>query len=330
MHSLNSLVRLGPLIKAGIVRPIIDSECICPNCRGAAVPNYARVEKKARAFWREQANQFRVVYRPLSDDEAELEVTGPREFIPHRMLISVPRSSVMDSMRQKVIDGVPGVVLPRIVVKREHILSRFAFPEFISDLVTQQLDRANMGACYLTDSEGQATFFENMRIPQQGIHEAQFWKYLAHSIPLFSQASIKGALKLRKSEPEAFIRYRASLNQIARQYDGKLSDHDARQLYHDVLRPRISELQTASKNAARLGIHRLATKLSVSAFVISIGVIGGLLPKEIRQLFAAVGGFKMLSDISESAFSIERRPNEVRNHELYFLLRLSEAGRLPH
>ena len=120
------------------------------------------------------------------------------------------------------------------------------------------------------------------------------------------------------------------MNHIARQYRGRLNEREAQELYHDVLRPRISELHAASRNATRLGIRRVAAKLSVGAFIVSIGIMGGLLPKEIRQLFAAVGGVKMLSDLGESVLTVERTPKEVRNNELYFLLRLSESGRLQH
>ena len=59
---------------------------------------------------------------------------------------------------------------------------------------------------------------------------------------------------------------------------------------------------------------------------ISMGLFGGLLPKEFGQILSTVGGVGFLSELGETLTGIRRDSPEVRNDDLYFLLRLSRES----
>jgi hypothetical protein len=144
---------------------------------------------------------------------------------------------------------------------------------------------------------------------------------------------IRTVLKIRREEPEAFIRYRSTLNQVVQTYvkPGEvLTPKQAAELYHDHIRPELAELRIKAKTSFRAAVRKSVSKVLVSGAALSIGIMGGLLPNELGKLFTAIGGMKVLTDIGDAIAAIQRRPYEIRNDNLYFLLRLASEAELRH
>jgi hypothetical protein len=329
LHNVNAVSQLRPLIDAGIVRFVRSFDSLCTGCLAAKCVGVPRLESKARKFWRGRSDDFDLIYRFRERDGGrDLEVVGPADFLPHALIkqgVDIPELS---QRRPRIVDGEPGVLVSKSFAKRKHLIHEEVFGTFFRDLLLQQLYGLATRATYLTNSPGQAAFFESVAGTYASgpgradrSNAARFAASLAHSVPLFSEASISDVLKLRTEESDAFVRYRATLNKIVRDSssDRYLSDSEFRDLYADELRPRIAELNETARLSRRNRLRRAAVKSVATALAVSLGAISGLLPSEYKALFAAAGGIGVLRDVLEVLGS----PNELRSHNLYFLLRLS-------
>jgi hypothetical protein len=329
-HTINAINYLRPLIEAGIVTPQLEPTCICSDCLQKRGVSLDRITSEVNGFWRERAGEFRMVYTNESGKPPSLLITGPEAFLPHggiRMMFRDPLENIRS--RTKAAPGQAGVVVPKSTIVREGLLAT-VFHEFKSDLMAQQIYGLKYGATYLTDSPGQAAFFGELKARGESMaNAARLCAHLAHSVPLFSDVSVEKALEIRLREPDAFVRYRSALNKIVRDHVRSgtfLGEEDATQLYHDVLRPEIAKLKSDALARQRASRRKALAKIGCSFAAITLGVVNGLLPTELAKLFTAVGGFSLLKEIGEAVADIQRKPNEVRNHDLYFLLETEHRG----
>ena len=58
--------------------------------------------------------------------------------------------------------------------------------------------------------------------------------------------------------------------------------------------------------------------------MIALGASTGIVPAHLLDLYKAVGGAALGTGLAEIIGSMEKNPTKVRNHNLYFLLRLKQ------
>jgi hypothetical protein len=332
IRAVNAVNSLRPLIEAGIVQVKVAATCLCRDClRKRGVP-FERIDSEAKAFWRKRISDFQVVYHSAAGRKCpRLVITGPDAFMPHDRFVVQFRETPSFASRLNGGAVGSGVVVPESIVAEEDLLA-MAYSEFAGDLMAQQLYGVQFGTTYLTDLPGQAEFFGQMKARNERMaNAARLCSHLAHSVPLLSDVPINEVLKIRSREPEAFLRYRSTLNRIVQEHvrpGAFLGTEDASLLYHDVLRPQLARLKSEVLARRKTSQRKALAKIGCSFAAITLGVVNGLLPAELAKLFTAVGGVSLLKDIGEAVADIQRKPNEVRNNDLYFLLELEE--RIPH
>ncbi len=270
-RQINIALRLRPLIQAGLVLLVPSPAlCVCTECLAKEGVDITEVQRAARDFFEgELLDLFKVIYRPPEnpDSEPTVEVQGPVEYLPHGpRLIGLQPNIITEPKRLKLIDGEPGALISKTTIRRERLLSADAFGDLIEDFIAQRIFKSRLGTTYLTDSPGQARFLGTTPKRDSSIAKtANLCAHLAHSVPAFANAPLDFILKLREDEGDAFIRYRAALNGIARDYldPGDLvTETQAVELYHDVLRPRLAELNILSKQQLRTAVRKTLTKVS--------------------------------------------------------------------
>jgi hypothetical protein len=140
---------------------------------------------------------------------------------------------------------------------------------------------------------------------------------------------VRTILKLRASEAEAFQSYRSTLTGIVRNHVGtgkSVGEAEAKEIYLDVLKPTLDALQVQATNIRKNQFKKGILKAAASSVLIGLGIYGGVLPSQLADLVKAIGGFSVAKDLAETFGAIEKNPTEVRNHNLYFLLRLKQEG----
>jgi hypothetical protein len=330
--SLLALLELRPLIEVGYVALVPHWLQLCEKHLRAAVPLYPEIKETAARLAREMSETISVAYFP-PDNKGEppmLQIKGPEDYIEHGSRIQVlqrvprwiPKTAAVAGARDK-----RGFRLSRATIRKagvaESILSEIA-----DGVVLNEYYALRYNARFITDLPGEAEFFRALyRDDGLNVRTAALCARLTHTVPLLAEIPLDTVLKVRHEEPEAFVNYRNALNGIVKDYaraSRQIGDSEARQIYGDVLRPQLEKLEAEAKNQRRSLLRKAAVKTLASSAVLAFGIYGGILPRELAELVKAVGGFSVLKDIAEAVGAIERNPAEVRNHNLYFLLRLKQ------
>ncbi|MGA7402598.1 MAG: hypothetical protein WBW38_21445 [Candidatus Sulfotelmatobacter sp.] len=153
---------------------------------------------------------------------------------------------------------------------------------------------------------------------------------LAHAVPLLEDLPIRTILRVQAAEYDAFLQYRVTLNKIVGDYIKQrrvVARKEAKEIYSDVLLPEILKLNSEAKAVRRSAVKRAAAKTLIAAGVVGVGVFSGFLPPQLAEVIKAVGGIGLARELGEAFASIEKNPEQIRNSNFYFLLRLSqEAG----
>jgi hypothetical protein len=198
------------------------------------------------------------------------------------------------------------------------------------DVAAQQVYSTQFNVAYLTNMPGEAQF---LKLLQEDDHLAArtdtVCAQLTHSIPLFTELPLDRVMRIRKEDREAFDSYRVTLSKIVKENietDKQLTEGQARELYNDVLRPEVANLEQQAKNERKSALKESALTAGISAGVIALGAYSGLLPTQFTALCTAVGGIKLVSDLVKSVAAIQKNPTKVRNSNLYFLLRLRQEA----
>lgn len=199
-----------------------------------------------------------------------------------------------------------------------------------NDALLQTYFGRAFNARYVTDLPGEAQFFKLLNSSDAlAMRTATLCAHLTHSIPLLQDVPLETVLKVRREEPEAFANYRAALTSIVKDHvahGGRVGKSQAQEIYEDILRPKLLALQTQAKNFRRASLKKGLLKAAASSALVGIGIYTGILPSDISKLVTTIGGFNVARDLAEGFGAVGANPEEVRNHNLYFLLRLGQAG----
>lgn len=124
---------------------------------------------------------------------------------------------------------------------------------------------------------------------------------------------------------DAFLQ--SSLTGIVRDYVRRgtsVTDREAADIYLDLLKPQLDALELQATNLRRAQIRSGLLKVVASSAVIGLGIYSGLLPAQLVDLVKAIGGFSVATDLAETIGAMQKNPTAIRNHNLYFLLRLKQ------
>ena len=202
------------------------------------------------------------------------------------------------------------------------------FEEIGRDVTLQQFYGMRYDTKYLTDRPGEAEFLRSLNKEHEIAKQtATLCARLAHSIPLFADVPIEIVARIRRDDHEAFQQYRAALGDIVQKYvaSGRaIGDAEANEIFLDELAPKLMQLERKARLERRAALKKSFLKTAITSAVVGLGIYGGILPSHLVELCKMVGGVKLASDVAETFSSVEKYSTEVRNHNLFFLLRVKQ------
>jgi hypothetical protein len=323
---------LRPLFEAGLVRFEPDFFCFCDACAQRFRAVNAMYDKAAFDFYASKLDKITVIYRPPSSTEGcFVEITGPPEYVPHGhldLVYAMKQAPDWAPKQMRMIDGKPGARLSGTRIKKNRIGSRL-FAELSRDAVFQQYYGTRFAGSYLSDSAMEAEFLGRI-YPRDDLSEGMkvLVSSIGRTIPIFSDLPLRAALKIRKNEYESFLVYRSALKNILTTYNkasAVLSASEARDIVGDIIAPQVSKLRLEASAKRRSLLKKSIAKSVVPVAMVSLGVIGGLIPKELAKIFEW-GAIGLSAQIAEALASLEKNPSELRNQNFYFLYRLAQEA----
>jgi hypothetical protein len=324
--SLLSVIRLRPLIEAGLVVLVPEELHFCERHWDEAVPEHREIRRAARRLANKSLCDFSVTYEhspalglPL------LRFEGPDRFLEHgsiiRTLSSVPswvpkRKTAPLKLSQDLL--------------RKHGVVTSLFQVMANDAILQSYFGPAFNARYVTNLPGEIEFFSLLNERDELARQTSaLCARLTHTVPMLTDIPIERVLRLRREEPEAFLSYRSALTDIVKTYVSSrksVGDAEAKDIYTDLLKPQLDLLQAKAKNTRSNQVKKSMLKVAASSALVALGIYGGVLPANLGELVKMIGGFNVAKDLAEALGAIEKNPLEVRNHNLYFLLRLRQEA----
>lgn len=299
----------------------------CKKHWDEAVPQRKDIVEVAEALARANAHRFRFTYEGRQVGRRLVPsfiVKGPEDYIEHgsimRLLNSVPAWIGRATRSRKFR-------VPFETVRKRNLALPF-FMSIANDAFLQSYFGLAFNARYVTDLPGEAEFFRTMNAHDELSRvTASLCAHLTHAIPILQDIPIEVILKVRQDEPEAFRAYRSTLTGIVRDYVRRgtsVTDREAADIYLDLLKPQLDALELQATNLRRAQIRSGLLKVVASSAVIGLGIYSGLLPAQLVDLVKAIGGFSVATDLAETIGAMQKNPTAIRNHNLYFLLRLKQ------
>jgi hypothetical protein len=209
---------------------------------------------------------------------------------------------------------------------RKHRIGGRIFAELSRDAVFQQSYGVQYGAEYITDSNLEAEYLAKVyRRDDVGRGVATLLNLMKQQVPLLSELPIRRVISIRRSEHDAFLLYRNALSSTVKQYlkpGNGLSQTEAAQIYSDVIAPQLLKLKVKVAARKRSAGRRSLAKVIAPFAAVGIGMITGLIPAQLKEIFRAAG-VATATQIAEVLTSMEKHPAEVHSNNFYFLFRLS-------
>lgn len=325
---------LRPLVEAGLARFAVDRFCLCSSCHVEFRRATLKHDREAFDFFISKLPELQLVYRPPSPNSPwVLELSGPADLVPHGHLLMVPecgtRPPSWAPIRVQKVDERPGVVIAPSRV-RKHKIGVNLFSRLAKDATFQQYHGVKHQARYVTDSSLEAEFLESV-YPRRDLdtNVRALLSALNARLPVLTDLPLATVLKIRKNDYESFRLYRSALREVIAKHvkpNQVMSVREASQVYEDVIAPQLTKLELDVKAKRRSITKRSMAKTVVPVAMLSLGVISGLVPQELAEIFKW-GGIALSGQIAEALASIEKHPSELRSHNFYFLYRLSAASK---
>jgi hypothetical protein len=313
--SLISLLEFRPLLENQIIR-LVQGLDVCPICtrHQLLTDEMLIASERIMQFYYPRF----VLSKVTKAGRDRLLLNGPEEFLEHGSIL--PHAPYPFP-----ISGLRHGKLKRQFLEKSNYVERI-FNRIIRETVLQQLYGARFNVKYLTSLPGEGLVLSSLQEDDQlAASSASLTAMLAHNIPLLSEVPIETVVRIRREDPEVFLNYRAAFQKILKDYISskkQIGSAEAKELFQDVLEPEIRKMHVKASTERRSILKKSTAKIAFTCAAVGLGVHTGIIPSQMAQIIAAIGGFAVIGNLAESIASLN--PSSVRNDNLYFLLRLKE------
>lgn len=180
------------------------------------------------------------------------------------------------------------------------------------------------GANYLTNRKVDLDIISAINEPSVNIFSEAIIDSFHHSVPFIQNTQISKLIKLRLSEGEAFNVYRDALSSALKSSLLAKEPRYLKEAFDDIVRPELNKIDLTIKNSRKILWDSLTRDVVYGTGFITIGLYSGLLPPEMGNMMAALGGFKFVYGLLEKSSKLLQESDDIRNNKFYFLWKVRE------
>lgn len=330
---IKCLLRLKPLLETGIVELVSGDANLCPICMAEKIEQCDEIQTSLLKYVEVLANEYREMVSATLIKDAKLEKAGmyridlkvPEEINHHKSMMRFMHE-LPECLEKKYLNK--GIKVP--ISKRE--LKILGIPEEIiknkaqSVIFSQVLSTLQgLDASLLTNSQLEVQLLNYVANTSQNIDRNQILqRELACELPILLGIPIESLIEIREKEHEAFLVYRDSITVATKEYMSKgLNPAEAKQLYQDVILPKLNSLNLEVKAIKDRAWRNLKLDITVLVTAGVFGLLSNLLAMQIPLL--AVSGIA-LKDIAKNTRDRLTTPSEIKNNDFYFLWKSSKEA----
>ncbi|WP_353415009.1 hypothetical protein, partial [Arenicella sp. 4NH20-0111] len=321
IYGIHNYLYLKPLIEKGIIKYAQNMVSLCQHHSDSlAKPLSAEIERKENRLYDLLEEQL-AEKCSISFDVGEgagpfLKIEGPEGLIDHGVRYLHLFGDLPESITLLMDKKLP-YKFSKAEVLSEGMLSLIISP-IIRDLSNQEWHSAFYGTSYLCDNATQMKIASKLNSEAYAASSSAFNNGMSHSLPSVYAKDLSTIVSLRESEEEAFSVYRDKVHALLKSTN-KWSEAEVAEAFRDQILPEVNLIDKKIKDWKVKTKESLKEKVLFGSGAVSIGLYAGMLPPNIGQIVAAIGGGSAVAGAVMDYNKTLKDKSEARGNDFYFL-----------
>jgi len=334
---ISVLSHLSPLIESNKISIFTPEKHICPFClakmhfgKSAA----QRMDSSIRSLSRDYLKNTKVNLQ-FSNGHYGLHCTGPELFFEHGGgyvdFCKLPPLLANNKKILKLAERYKSIPINQRTVKKLGFLEGMHVRDTVRNICYEIMASKALGTSFLTNRELDVRFLEGLTKKSDiSDNNKLALQYLTSEVPFLNNVNLKDLIKLREKEEASFVLFRHALIQTISEFKakrGSLTAQDAKEIYSDVLQPRLAKLDRTVKSAMQSLRVKPLRSVIAAAGVISFGAFMGFLSTEVKPIIQALGASVGGVNFIKNLLSIGDTEDAIKTDSMYFLWRVKKLSR---
>ena len=331
-NDLRVLSYFRPLIESQKVIPITHPN-YCPHC--LAITSFGKdAEKRFNNIFSsltKRYNKEMIVAVEKKGSTYGLGITASEELLEHGF------TSIFSKTPFPNIEKMPEILSQlhegKIVILSPSEIRKLGLAEMLARRVRRDLgfelaSTQSINTNFLTDRDLDIEVLKDLSgDPTIDERNHLIQKYLTCLVPFIENAKPADLLTIRQNEGDSFITFRKGLNQVIDEYRkqrNKFTENDAREIYGDIIEPKLAQLNIKVNAAQKSLVKNTASKIIGWAGAISLGWYAGLLPADLATAATALGLIKIVAELTENTLTKSNTGDSIRDEPMYYLWKVKK------
>jgi hypothetical protein len=317
---------LRPLVERGIIKYAHDANPFCDHHSATVVdPLLKRIATKSEELSTEITRRLleccSVKFDQSNRDAPFFEVSGPEGIVEHGKVYFHAYHPLPQQFRRLRRKG-PVHTLTKSEIEDGGVLKMVVDP-IVQDIILQEWHTALNGTAYLSDSRDHMALVSLINNESFAANSVAFSSGLKHYLPQIYSKDATVLLSLRERESEAFAVYRDKLRRMMKAA-ATWDERDLATVFRDEVLPEIATIEKGIRDWKSNARSQIGERIVFGAGAVTLGLYTGILPSDIGQLVAALGGTSAAAGVLMDWNKTLKDKQQARSSDFYFLW---EAGR---
>lgn len=312
---------LRSLIKHGIIKYAHDENPFCDHhYETVAKPLIDEINKKSDRLQFEITKELldccSITFNCAKPNSPFFEISGPSGVIEHGKVFFYaykPLPKIFNKFRRKG----PVYTLGRSEMEDSGVLDLVINP-IMHDITFQEWHTALTNTSYLCDNSAHIALVSSINDEAFTANSAAFASGLKHYLPRIHSRDPSALLALRNEESEAFFVYRDKLRKLL-QGAGNWNEKEVAKVFRDEVLPEINLINKKLRDWKSNARQSIAEKILFGTGAVTLGLYAGLLPANIGQLVAALGGTSAAAGILMDWNRTLKQKQHAKSNDFFFL-----------
>ena len=346
-----ALLRLRPLVDAGIVYPVVRRSFHCEHTLKWCEDMKRIVYKATDYMLKARVDDFVVKFQipeKAPTGIPSIYIEGPEDFLEHGHRILLFGELPGWRLKKWRFDKEGKVEVQGL--RKAAVLSGI-FTGIGEDTSFYLAYGRNRNARLLTNLRGEAMLLSDLTSDiEVSASSAALNDCMYHTLPLLADLPISRLLAIRRDERDSFERYRIAIRQIlmdVSQRRKRISKKDVRQLFQERIEPELAKMKSELYQERRRQRRRIGAGLSGLAAMaagVAMGAFGGIVPGVVAAATATGAASGIVPAIAKAAMAVapgitgtsllgkaaqsycEHGATIKEKNDFYFLLRLTQEA----
>lgn len=328
---INRLHHLRPLFDADLMELTPNaSEDFCKECYVRMIGELETqngFDKSYKKLKRELDRRYLTevdYYVEMIDGQASLIPRGPTTLIDEhfgRYLFAKAPPQILEIARK----AKSPVRLSQACAKK-HDIPSIMYEDMLGDVLNQNYYALRHGTGYLTQRSVDLELIN--ALASQPIRDTNtlLGTSFSHELPVIGGIELRELLKVRRDNGDSFQVYRDALSKAI----NDVKDDDPRkmnQAFRDIVKPEIHRVNAALGSARKILLKDVLVSTAVATGVVGVGLFAGILPQNIGQIVAALGGYHFFQGAGSKLAGFVLEPPSLKENSFYFLWKVMRHGK---